>query len=169
MAAASWHVPLNVPEMSTSVGPPSGPGVVPCSTAAPENVAVSPVTTNESDVRVNPPQVVFAGTFAFVPETVHGRVHEAGGSDVAVETSAPPSPMAKTMVAVSWYPLFVMYGHVHSPGPEKGFSGEELPCELAHAAPTTATKAARVSPRSAPAGITANRVAHPWSIRKSIQ
>jgi hypothetical protein len=42
MAAASWHVPLNVPEMSTCVGPPSGPGVVPCRTAAPENVAVSP-------------------------------------------------------------------------------------------------------------------------------
>jgi hypothetical protein len=94
--------------MSISIGPPSGPGVVPCSTAAPENVAVSPVTTNESDVRVNEPHVVFEGTVAFVPETVHGRVHDAGGSDVAMETSVPPSPMVKTMVAVSWYPLFVI-------------------------------------------------------------
>ncbi len=142
MAAASWHVPLNVPEMSICIGPPSGPGVVPCSTAAPENVAVSPVATNESDVMVNPPHVVFACTVAVVPETVHGRVHDAGGSDVVVETSPPPSPMEKTMVAVSWYPLFVMYGHVHEPGLEKGFAGEELPLELAHAAPTTATKAA---------------------------
>jgi hypothetical protein len=135
-------------------------------------VAVSPLTTNESDVMVNPPHIVFAGTVAVVPETVHGRVHDAGGSDVVVETSVPPSPVVKTMVAVSWYPLFVMYGQVQVPRPEKGFAGEEplLELELAHAAPTTATNATWVSSRSASARITARTASLICAcVRKSIR
>jgi hypothetical protein len=105
--------------------------------------------------------MVFGATLAVIPETVHVRVHEAGGSDVVVERSVPPSPTVKTNVAVSVYPLFVMYGQVHVPGPENGLAGGEEPwLELAQAAPTPASRATLPSARITLVGVTASRVAH---------
>jgi uncharacterized membrane protein len=155
------HVPFTVPERSTSPVPPSGSDVVPCSTAASENVAVSPVTVKENDVTVNEPHGAFAATLAVVPVTDHARVQEADGSDVVVDDRVPPSLATKSKVAVSLNPLFVVNGHVHVPANGlAGVVGAPLPLELEQAAAMAAKRASDQAYRGNPA-TTTSRVTHP--------
>ncbi len=169
MAAAFWHVPFTVPEMSTGMVPPSGPGVVPCSTAASENVALLPLTVNEKDVMVNESHVSFVATVAVVSATDHVRVHDADGSDIVDDDRVPPSLTVKSNIAVPVYPLFVMYGQVHVPA--NGLAGVEvapLPPEVdvEQAAPRPAKRAADKTHRGATPVITTTRLAHQGYARK---
>src|SRR5690349_12931453 len=65
--------PPRLPEMSTAMLPPSGPGVVPCSIAVAKANAMPCSSLNEYEVMVNPPHVCPARAVAVDPETVHFR------------------------------------------------------------------------------------------------